>query len=77
MTNEQNAKRIEELNNIRREVFRINNKIARINFTKKHYLNWMECSDTEPSQTFIQYLDELKSSYVEEIKKLRREAEDV
>ena len=74
---ETNAEKIDRLIEIRREVFKLNNTIAKINFTKKHYLNWMECSDTEPSQTFIQYLDELKSSYVDQINSLRKEAEDV
>ena len=74
---ETNAEKIDRLMEIKREVFKLNNTIAKINFTKKHYLSWMECSGTEPSQTFIEYLDELKSCYVDDIKKLREEAENV
>ena len=73
----ENGDRVDRLIEIKREVFKLNNTIAKINFTKKHYISWMECSDTEPSQTFIQYLDELKSSYVDQINSLRKEAEDV
>ena len=67
-------KKIDELQDSRKQIYIINNKIARINFTRKHYLTWMECSKTEPSLTFLEYLDGLKASYQEEIRMIRESA---
>ena len=54
-----------------RQIYIINNRIAKINATKKHYLDWMECSSTNPSISFIEYLDQMKAAYQDEINIIR------
>ena len=71
MSEEKELTREEILDKAQKEIFTINNKIARVNCTKRHYLSWMECSKTEKSKTFLEYLDDLKASYQEEIKYIR------
>ena len=71
MSEEKELTREEILDKAQKEIFTINNKIARVNCTKRHYLAWMECSKTEKSKTFLEYLDDLKASYQEEIKYIR------
>ena len=56
------------------KIWGIRNKISKINATKTHYLNWMECSGTEPAKTFLEYLEDIKASYMEEIEALKKEA---
>lgn len=54
-----------------RQIYIIHNRIAKINATKKHYLEWMECSNTNPSLTFVEYLDQMKAAYQDEIDIIR------
>lgn len=54
-----------------RQIYIIHNRISKINATKKHYLEWMECSNTNPSLTFVEYLDQMKAAYQDEIDIIR------
>lgn len=60
-----------------KEIYRINNKIARVNATKKHYLAWKQCAGDTVNMTFIQYLDNLKESYQEEVDYYRKKLSEV
>ena len=44
----------------------LNQEITHINKTLKHYGQWMECSETNPDQTFLEYENALKYSYIDE-----------
>ena len=44
----------------------LNQEITHINKTLKHYGQWMECSETNPDQTFLEYENTLKYSYIDE-----------
>lgn len=61
----------------KRKIYAINNKIARINYTRKHYLSYKECLSDEPDKTFLEYMDELKSTYKEEIEYYRKKLSEV
>ena len=60
-----------------RKIYSVNNKIAQIVKTKKHYEAWMECSKTEPSKSFTEYLDALKSDYQVELEYWKRKRAEV
>ena len=55
-----------------RKIYSVQNKISQIVKTKKHYESWMECSKTEPSSTFLEYLEALKSDYNTELEYWRK-----
>ena len=44
----------------------LNQEITHINKTLKHYGQWMECLDQNPEQTFLEYENALKYSYIDE-----------
>ena len=49
-----------------KKIYSANYKIGQIVKTKKHYLQWMDCSSTDTNETFVDYLDKLKATYEEE-----------
>ena len=44
----------------------LNQEVTHINKTLKHYGRWMECLDQGEDQTFLEYENALKNSYIEE-----------
>ena len=44
----------------------LNQEVTHINKTLKHYGQWMECLDQGEDQTFLEYENALKYSYIEE-----------
>lgn len=44
----------------------LNQEVTHINKTLKHYGHWMECLDQGEDQTFLEYENALKNSYIEE-----------
>lgn len=44
----------------------LNQEVTHINKTLKHYGAWMECCDQGQDQTFLEYENSLKYSYIEE-----------
>ena len=55
-----------------RKIYSLQNKISRIEGTRKHYLSWKKCLDENPDLAFLDYLDSLKASYNEEIAYYRK-----
>lgn len=60
-----------------RKIYSVQNKIANVVKTKKHYEAWMECSKTEQRQSFIEYLDTLKADYQEQLEYWRKKRAEV
>ena len=56
----------EDIVSIDRRIQALNQEITHINKTLKHYGQWMECSETNPDQTFLEYENTLKYSYIDE-----------
>ena len=56
----------EDIVSIDKRVQALNQEITHINKTLKHYGQWMECSETNPDQTFLEYENTLKYSYIDE-----------
>lgn len=56
----------EDIGSIDRRIQALNQEITHINKTLKHYGQWMECSETNPDQTFLEYENILKYSYIDE-----------
>lgn len=44
----------------------LNQEVTHINKTLKHYGQWMECLDQGEDQTFLEYENALKYTYIEE-----------
>ena len=44
----------------------LNQEVTHINKTLKHYGHWMECLDQGKDQTFLEYENTLKYSYIDE-----------
>ena len=44
----------------------LNQEVTHINKTLKHYGQWMECCEQGEDQTFLEYENALKNSYIEE-----------
>lgn len=60
-----------------KKIYSTNYKIGQIVKTRKHYDAWMECSNTDPNVTFIEYLDNLKASYQEELAYWKKKMSEV
>ena len=60
-----------------KKIYSTNYRIGQIVKTKKHYLQWMECSDTDKNETFIDYLDNLKATYQEELAYWKKKMSEV
>lgn len=43
-----------------RKIYIVNNKISQLVKTRKHYESWMECSNSDPNNDFVQYLEDQK-----------------
>ena len=56
----------EDIVSIDKRIQALNQEITHINKTLKHYGQWMECSETNPDQTFLEYENTLKYSYIDE-----------
>ena len=56
----------EDIVSIDKRIQALNQEITHINKTLKHYGQWMECSETNPEQTFLEYENALKYSYIDE-----------
>ena len=56
----------EDIVSIDKRIQALNQEITHINKTLKHYGQWMECSETDPEQTFLEYENALKYSYIDE-----------
>lgn len=56
----------EDIVSINKRIQALNQEITHINKTLKHYGQWMECSETNPDQTFLEYENTLKYSYIDE-----------
>ena len=56
----------EDIVSIDKRIQALNQEITHINKTLKHYGQWMECSETNPDQTFLEYETTLKYSYIDE-----------
>ena len=56
----------EDIISIDKRIQALNQEITHINKTLKHYGQWMECSETNPDQTFLEYENTLKYSYIDE-----------
>lgn len=56
----------EDIVSIDKLIRALNQEITHINKTLKHYGQWMECSETYPEQTFLEYENALKYSYIDE-----------
>lgn len=56
----------EDIVSIDKRIQALNQEITHINKTLKHYGQWMECSQTNPEQTFLEYENALKYSYIDE-----------
>ena len=56
----------EDIVSIDKRIQALNQEITHINKTLKHYGQWMECSETNPDQTFLEYENALKYSYIDE-----------
>lgn len=56
----------EDIVSIDKRIQALNQDITHINKTLKHYGQWMECSETNPDQTFLEYENTLKYSYIDE-----------
>ena len=56
----------EDIVSIDKRIQALNQEITHINRTLKHYGQWMECSETNPDQTFLEYENTLKYSYIDE-----------
>ena len=51
---------------IDKRIAALNQEITHINKTLKHYGQWMKCLDQNPEQTFLEYENALKYSYIDE-----------
>lgn len=60
-----------------KKIYSIQYKISRIEATRKHYMNWMECSKTNPNLQFLEYLNQLKASYNEELSYYKKKNSEV
>ena len=56
----------EDIVSIDKRIQALNQEITHINKTLKHYGQWMKCSETNPDQTFLEYENTLKYSYIDE-----------
>lgn len=56
----------EDIVSIDKRIQALNQEITHINKTLKHYGQWMECSETNPDHTFLEYENALKYSYIDE-----------
>lgn len=61
----------------KKKIYSLSNKIARINFTKKHYLSYKDCCSDKPDQTFLEYMESMKQTYKEEIEYYRKKLSEV